>query len=69
MKNVYYDTYYDEQAGIMVPRFVKNAEFVLIPRFIKGTQFESVYKMMKDNDILYLIKVLRIKHLVSSFSK
>ena len=51
MKNVYYDTYYDEQAGIMVPRFVKNAEFVLIPRFIKGTQFESVYKMMKDNDI------------------
>ena len=51
MKNVYYDIYYDEQAGIMVPRFVKNAEFVLIPRFIKGTQFESVYKMMKDNDI------------------
>ena len=51
MKNVYYDLHYDEANGIMVPRFIKNAEFVLIPRFIKGSQFEDVYNWMKANGI------------------
>lgn len=50
-KNFYYDQYYDYQTGIIVPRQIKNAEFVLVPQFIKGTQLEQVYNLMKENDI------------------
>ena len=50
-KNFYYDQYYDEKLNTIVPRQIKNAEFVLVPRFIKGTQLEQVYKAMKDNNI------------------
>ena len=50
-KNFYYDQYYDHQTGIIVPRQIKNAEFVLVPQFIKGTQLEQVYNLMKENDI------------------
>lgn len=35
----------------MIPRQIKNAEFVLIPRFIKGTELEQVYNLMKNNNI------------------
>lgn len=50
-KNFYYDQYYDKDLNTIVPRQIKNAEFVLVPRFIKGTQLEQVYKVMKDNNI------------------
>ncbi len=50
-KNFYYDQYYDHQTGIIVPRQIKNAEFVLVPQFVKGTQLEQVYNLMKENDI------------------
>lgn len=50
-KNFYYDQYYDKDLNTIVPRQIKNAEFVLVPRFIKGTQLEQVYKAMKDNNI------------------
>ena len=50
-KNFYYDQYYDKQTGIIVPRQIKNAEFVLVPQFIKGTQLEQVYNLMKKHDI------------------
>lgn len=50
-KNFYYDQYYDYQTGIIVPRQIKNAEFVLVPQFVKGTQLEQVYNLMKENDI------------------
>lgn len=50
-KNFYYDQYYDEQTGIIVPRQIKNAEFVLVPQFIEGTQLEQVYDLMKKHDI------------------
>ena len=50
-KNFYYDQYYDKAMGVMVPRQIKNAEFVLIPRFIKGTELEQVYNLMKSNNI------------------
>lgn len=50
-KNFYYDLYFDPDMGIIVPRQIKNAEFVLIPRFIKGTELEQVYNVMKDNGI------------------
>lgn len=50
-KNFYYDQYYDEQTGIIVPRQIKNAEFVLVPQFIKGTQLEQIYNLMKKYDI------------------
>lgn len=50
-KNFYYDQYYDEKLNTIVPRQIKNAEFVLVPRFIKGTQLEQVYNAMKDNNI------------------
>lgn len=50
-KNFYYDQYYDKDLNTIVPRQIKNAEFVLVPRFIKGTQLEQVYKVMKDNKI------------------
>ena len=50
-KNFYYDQYYDKAMGVMIPRQIKNAEFVLIPRFIKGTELEQVYNLMKNNNI------------------
>ena len=50
-KNFYYDQYYDKDLNTIVPRQIKNAEFVLVPRFIKGTKLEQVYKVMKDNNI------------------
>lgn len=50
-KNFYYDQYYDKDLNTIVPRQIKNAEFVLVPRFIRGTQLEQVYKAMKDNNI------------------
>lgn len=50
-KNFYYDQYYDEKLNTIVPRQIKNAEFVLVPRFIKGTQLEQVYEAMKANKI------------------
>ena len=50
-KNFYYDQYYDKQTGMIVPRQIKNAEFVLVPQFIKGTQLEQIYNIMRENDI------------------
>ena len=50
-KNFYYDQYYDEKLNTIVPRQIKNAEFVLVPRFIRGTQLEQVYEAMKANKI------------------
>ena len=50
-KNFYYDQYYNPQLGCIVPRQIKNAEFVLVPRLIKGTQLEQVYNMMKEQGI------------------
>lgn len=50
-KNFYYDQYYDANMGVMIPRQIKNAEFVLIPRFIKGKELEQVYNLMHDNNI------------------
>ena len=50
-KNFYYDQYYDEQTGIIVPRQIKNAEFVLVPQFIEGTQLKQIYDLMKKHDI------------------
>ena len=50
-KNFYYDQHYNERLGVIVPRQIKNAEFVLVPRLIRGTQLEKVYKMMRENDI------------------
>ena len=45
-KNFYYDHYKDPKTGVIVPRQIKNAEFVLVPRFIKGTELEQVYNAM-----------------------
>ena len=50
-KNFYYDQYYDKDTGIIVPRQIKNAEFVLVPQFIEGTQLEQVYNLMKKHKI------------------
>ena len=50
-KNFYYDQHYNEKLGVIVPRQIKNAEFVLVPRLIRGTQLEKVYNMMRENDI------------------
>lgn len=50
-KNFYYDQYYDKDLNTIVPRQIKNAEFVLVPRFIKGTQLEQIYNAMKANGI------------------
>ena len=50
-KNFYYDQYYDHQTGIVVPRQIKNAEFVLVPQFIAGTQLEQIYNLMKEYSI------------------
>ena len=50
-KNFYYDQYYDSQTGVIVPRQIKNAEFVLVPQFIEGTQLKQIYDLMKKHDI------------------
>ena len=50
-KNFYYDHYKDPNTGVIVPRQIKNAEFVLVPRFIKGTELEQVYNAMIDAGI------------------
>lgn len=50
-KNFYYDHYKDPKTGIIVPRQIKNAEFVLVPRFIKGTELEQVYNAMIEAGI------------------
>lgn len=50
-KNIYYDMYYDQVTGRVVPRQIKNAEFVLVPQFIEGIELAEVYKFMKDNNI------------------
>lgn len=50
-KNFYYDQHYNKRLGVIVPRQIKNAEFVLVPRLIRGTQLEKVYNMMRENDI------------------
>lgn len=50
-KNIYYDLYYDNITGRVVPRQIKNAEFVLVPQFIEGTELYEVYKFMKNNNI------------------
>lgn len=50
-KNFYYDQHYNAELGVVVPRQIKNAEFVLVPRLIQGTQLEQVYNMMKQNGI------------------
>lgn len=50
-KNFYYDQYYDSNTNTIVPRQIKNAEFVLVPRFIKGTSLAKVYDAMKANGI------------------
>ena len=50
-KNFYYDQHYNSELGVIVPRQIKNAEFVLVPRLIRGTQLEEVYNMMKDGNI------------------
>ena len=45
-KNFYYDQHYNENTKTIVPRQIKNAEFVLVPRLIRGTELEKVAKMM-----------------------
>lgn len=50
-KNIYYDMYYDKTTKRVVPRQIKNAEFVLVPQFIQGTELETLYDFMRNNDI------------------
>ena len=50
-KNFYYDQYYNPETRTVMPRQIKNAEFVLVPRLIKGTQLEVVYKLMQKYGI------------------
>ena len=50
-KNIYYDMYYDKNTKRVVPRQIKNAEFVLVPQFVKGTELETIYNFMKNNEI------------------
>ena len=50
-KNFYFDKVYNPNAHTMVPRQIKNAEFVLVPRFIKGTELAVVAQFMEDNHI------------------
>lgn len=53
-KNFYYDMHYDSRYGIVVPRQIKNAEFILVPQFIKGTELEAVYNMMQKANLQQL---------------
>ena len=50
-KNIYYDMYYDKNTKRVVPRQIKNAEFVLVPQFIEGTELETIYDFMRNNEI------------------
>ena len=50
-KNIYYDMYYDKNTKRVVPRQIKNAEFVLVPQFVEGTELETIYDFMRSNDI------------------
>ena len=50
-KNFYYDQYYNAELGVIVPRQIKNAEFVIVPRLVRGTQLEQVYNLMKEFNI------------------
>ena len=50
-KNFYYDQYYNAKLGVIVPRQIKNAEFVIVPRLVRGTQLEQVYNLMKEFNI------------------
>ena len=50
-KNFYYDQYYNAELGVIVPRQIKNAEFVIVPRLVHGTQLEQVYNLMKEFNI------------------
>ena len=50
-KNFYYDQYYNAELGVIVPRKIKNAEFVIVPRLVRGTQLEQVYNLMKEFNI------------------
>lgn len=50
-KNFYYDQYYNPETKTIMPRQIKNAEFVLVPRFVEGTQLEVVEKLMKKYGI------------------
>ena len=50
-KNFYYDQYYNPETRTVMPRQIKNAEFVLVPRLIKGTQLEVVEKLMQKYGI------------------
>lgn len=53
-KNFYFDIVFDSNNGVLVPRQIKNSEFVLVPRFIKGTELEAVYDVMHRNGISQL---------------
>lgn len=50
-KNFYFDKHFDKTTGLLIPRQIKNSEFVLIPELIKGTELEKIYEFMKKNDI------------------
>lgn len=50
-KNFYYDQHYNAKLGVIVPRQIKNAEFVIVPRLVRGTQLEQVYNLMKEFNI------------------
>ena len=50
-KNIYYDMYYDKNTKRVVPRQIKNAEFVLVPQFVEGTELETIYDFMRNNEI------------------
>lgn len=50
-KNFYYDQWYNPKLKVMMPRQIKNAEFVLIPRFIRGTELEKVHELMTKHNI------------------
>lgn len=54
-KNFYYDVYPDPRTGILIPRQIKNSEFVLIPALLKGQKhmedLQDLYDMMRANDI------------------
>lgn len=50
-KNFYYDTYKDPRTGLIVPRQIKNSEFVLIPALLNSENYGREY--MKELLRLY----------------
>ena len=54
-KNFYYDIYPDPRTGILIPRQIKNSEFVLIPALLKDNphmkDLKDLYDFMKKHDI------------------